>query len=61
MSKDKVESGVNANGVQWVKEGSTYYCSYYLGNGDMLEKAFKDIKQSKVERLTFHDLKLKKT
>ena len=49
--------GVNDNGVQWVKDGSTYYCSYYVGEGIELKKTFINVKQSFIDKLTFEDLR----
>lgn len=49
--------GVNQNGVQWIKDGSTYYCSYYVGEGIELKKTFINVKQSFIDKLTFEDLR----
>lgn len=49
-------SGVNKNGIQWIKEGNTYFC-YFVWGGIELAKMFKDVKQSFIENLDYHNLK----
>lgn len=51
-----MSSGVNDNGVQWIKEGNTYYCTYYIGEGIELSKTFVDVSQAFIDKLTFEDL-----
>lgn len=53
----EVETGVNSNGVEWIKQGNVYYCSYYFGDGVTIEKAFTDVTQSFIDSLTFEELK----
>lgn len=48
--------GVNDNGVQWIKDGKTYYCTYYVGEGIEYKKTYVNVKQSFIDRLTFEDL-----
>lgn len=50
------KSGVNKNGIHWIKEGNTYTC-YFLWAGIELTKVFKDVKQSFIENLDYHHLK----
>lgn len=52
-----MKSGVNKNGVQWVKDGNTFYCSYYYGDGVTINKTIKDVKQRYIDKLTFEQLK----
>lgn len=52
----KVESGVNRNGVQWVKEGNTFYCVYYFGNGAEITRSYSNVQHSFIEKLTFESM-----
>lgn len=48
--------GVNDHGVQWIKDGTKYHCTYYIGEGIELSKTFDNVKQSFIDKLTFEDL-----
>ena len=51
-----MRSGVNNNGIHWVKENDTFFCFFYWG-GIELMKTFKNVKQSFIEKLDYNALK----
>jgi hypothetical protein len=56
-----ITNGVNDNGVYWVRDNDNYICSYYYGEGIEVTAEFKAVSQSVIDKLTFEDLKEKKT
>lgn len=50
------KSGVNKNGIHWVKDGKTYIC-YFSTGGIEYTQIFKDVKQSFINNLDIYDLK----
>jgi hypothetical protein len=55
----KVNTGVNKNGVQWMRVKDTYYCLYYYGDGAELFRSFKGVQQSFIENLDLNNLQKK--
>jgi hypothetical protein len=49
-------SGVNKNGIHWIKEGNTYYC-FFVWGGIELTRVFENVKQSFIEKLDYNSLK----
>jgi len=56
-----ISNGVNDNGVYWVKYSDNYICSYYYGEGIEITVEIKAVSQSVIDKLTFEDLKERKT
>lgn len=48
----EIDHGVNDHGVQWVKEGNTYYCVYYYGEGVEVRREYIDTPRDVIDKLT---------
>ena len=49
-------NGVNDNGVYYIKDGTKYYCYYYLGEEVQLTSYFNDVSEEFINNLTYEDL-----
>ena len=52
-----ITNGVTDNGVYYVQDGDTFFCSYYYGEGVEIHKTYVGVSLSFIEKLTFEDLK----
>jgi len=46
----------NPNGVNYIVDGNTVYCEYYLAEGATLKKTFIGLSKSQIKKLSLDDL-----
>lgn len=51
-----MNTGVNDNGVRWIKIDSVYQCYYYFGEGMELYATFENVTFQFIQELTFYNL-----
>ncbi len=51
-----MNSGVNKNGVRWIKDGNKYECFYQLTSDVELHKTSENTNQKEINDLTFIQL-----
>jgi len=51
-----MKTGVNANGIRWIKEGKTFTCFYQLSSDVELHKTFENVTLDVISNLTFNEL-----
>lgn len=51
-----MKTGVNVNGIRWIKEGKTFNCFYQLSSDVELHKTFENITFDVISNLTFNEL-----
>jgi len=49
-------TGVNGNGVRWIKKENVYQCYYYLGEEMELYSIYENVTSKFIEELTFYNL-----
>ena len=52
----KIKAGVNKNGVQWLKEGDTYYCIFHSMAGE-LTKSFTNVTNSFIKNVGYNEMR----
>jgi hypothetical protein len=51
-----MKTGVNVNGIRWIKEGKTFNCFYQLSSDVELHKTFENVAFDVISNLTFNEL-----
>jgi len=51
-----MNTGVNNNGVRWIKQENLYQCYYYFGEGMELYSIYENVTMEFIEELTFYNL-----
>ena len=51
-----MNTGINKNGVRWIKDGNKYECFYQLTSDVELHKTFENTNQKAINDLTFTEL-----
>ena len=51
-----MKTGVNVNGIRWIKEGKTFNCFYQLSSDVELHKTFDNVTFDVISNLTFNEL-----
>jgi NDP-sugar pyrophosphorylase family protein len=51
-----MKTGVNVNGIRWIKEGKTFNCFYQLSSDVELHKTFENVTFDVITNLTFNEL-----
>jgi hypothetical protein len=51
-----MKTGVNVNGIRWIKEGKTFNCFYQLSSDVELHKTFENVTFNVISNLTFNEL-----